>query len=145
MFVKAFIIIFLTLMALNTNLLFDLDLSVLHQEFNDHLNQALAPFRIGAREIPVEFSYFVFALIGSLISFVVVRIHIKFAYYFYCYTAQDEESGNINKEGMDDAQQIVAERFEDQTKKMRKMYNILLHVNFLSPVLAIIVMVNPLS
>lgn len=84
---KAFFIIFLTFRSVNTKLLFDFDLNVLHQDFNNHLNQALAPFRIGGRDIPVDFSVFVFALIGSLISFAIVRIQVKFAYYYYCYTA----------------------------------------------------------
>lgn len=105
---KAFTIIFLTFRSVNTKLLFDFDLRELHQDLNEHLNQALAPFRIGAKDIPYEFSLFVFGLIGSLISFATVRIQVKFAYYYYCYTSQDEEGETIDKSGLDEAEQIVA-------------------------------------
>ena len=70
---------------------------------------------------------------------------MKFAYYFYCYTNQNEDSAAaINKEGMDEAEQMVAERMEVTTSRLRKMFNAVLHINFLMPVLVIVFMLNPL-
>ena len=71
---------------------FDYDLAKEHKEFNDRLNQALSPFLVHSKEIPVEFTYFVFAFLASILSFSVVRMHVKFAYYFFFFTSQDEKS-----------------------------------------------------
>ena len=74
MALKGFGLVFLSFRSLNTKMLFDFDLAILHQEFNSRLNQAVAPFRIAPKDIPIDFSIFVLSLVAGLISFSIVRV-----------------------------------------------------------------------
>ena len=40
----------------------------------------------GKLELPPDFTYSIFATVASLISFCLVRVNVKYAYYFYTIT-----------------------------------------------------------
>jgi hypothetical protein len=72
--IKAFTIVFMTLKSIDTNTIFDYDLKALHLKLNMNVNLALAPFWFKPKEIPFDFTVFVFSFVAALISFSVVRI-----------------------------------------------------------------------
>lgn len=81
----------------------------------ERLNAAFKPFGLQSRDLPAEFSFFVFSLIASIISFSLVKIQLRFAYYFFNFTSSnsvdDEDDGIPTQENMDEAEQIVAEKY----------------------------------
>ena len=65
-------------------------MKTVHEEFNHRLNQALAPFGVVSRKMPFDATVFIFALSAAVISFSIVKIHIKFAYFLYVFTSSKE-------------------------------------------------------
>ena len=128
MALKAFLIVFLTLQYSNTSFFFDYDVNQCHKDLNTRLNQALSPFGIISKEIPYEYTYSIFALIASIISFCVVRIHIKFAYFFYIVYSDEgtEEEGSY-------------------ASKYNRVLRGMLLLSFLFPLIIVLVFINPLT
>lgn len=65
--VKAFIIVFGVLSYIDSDKIFDFDLKKCHFRFNERLNQALFPFGVYPKDIPVEFTFFVFGMVAAFI------------------------------------------------------------------------------
>ena len=86
---KAFITVFILLRTYSTTLLFDFDVEQCHKDLNTRINEAVAPLGIASKEIPVEYTYGIFALFASIITYSIVRTTVKFAYYFYTFTIEN--------------------------------------------------------
>ena len=82
---KAFLVVFLILSNYKFNTLFDIDLEKAHERVVSRINEVLK-LMSGKLELPPEFTYSIMATIASLMSFCLVRINIKYAYYFYVIT-----------------------------------------------------------
>jgi hypothetical protein len=105
------------------------------------LNHALAPFGIKEAELPYDYTLFVFAVLAAVISFSVVKTQIKFAYYLYFFSQQEEQK---LPEPTNEAEQMVIEKVKAKQLRLRRMLTVLLYTNFLMPILIIILFVNPL-
>jgi len=115
--VKAFIIVFVTLKYVNTKLLFDYDLVQLHTHLAARIDSALYPFGFAKKTIPFEYTAFVFAIICALISFSIVKVNIKFAYYFFNFTSSDN-SDNSAEENSDELAAGMAQRVHEKNKRI---------------------------
>jgi ABC-type Fe3+-siderophore transport system permease subunit len=136
--VKAFVIVFGVLSYVDSDKIFDFDLKKCHFRFNERLNQAVFPFGVYPRDIPVEFTYSVFAFIASIISFAVVKIQVKFSHCFYVYTSIDIED---TKDELNDANPEPS-----NTKlRMRKILRAMMYINFIAPVFVCMLFINPLA
>lgn len=135
---KGFVLVFAGLRVADSKVFFDYDLRKEHKELNDRLNQALAPFLVQAKEVPPEFTYFVFALMASILSFSVVRMHVKFAYYFFFFTSQEEKQ--VESTGDEVHDKIV--KFSNRMDNLIKAF---LYLNFILPMLVFVLFVNPLA
>lgn len=140
--VKAFVIVYGILSYVDSDKIFDFDLKKCHFRFNERLNQALFPFGVQSRDIPLEFTYFVFGMIAALIQFAVVKIHVRFSHCFYIYT-------NLDLEDLDSQNDIngnsQSKENADVKIKMRKILKTMMFVNFLSPLLIMILFLNPFA
>ena len=87
--------------------------------------------------MPVDYTYFVFGLFAALLSFVVVRVQIKFAHFFYVVTNQHQKYKTDAEEGDDQLEQV--------NKKMNKILKGFLYVNFLFPLVIVLLYINPLT
>ena len=73
MSVKAFVLIFGLFSSVASKEILDIDLESSHQQLNDRLNQALAPFGIAKKKFPIELTIGLFGMIGASISFCIVN------------------------------------------------------------------------
>lgn len=92
------------------------------------------------RDIPVEFTYAVFATVAAIISFAVVKIHVKFSHCFHVYTSIDiedlETQNEVNGNSPD----------RSSTKmKLRKILRGMMYLNFITPLFVIIMFIDPLA
>lgn len=74
--------------------LFDFDIAKCHYKLIERLNTALMPFGFQPKEIQIDFTINVFALLAAIIEFSIVKLQIKFGYYFYVKSSmpdQDQE------------------------------------------------------
>ena len=74
MALKAFVLTYAVFKNFGSQSLFDFDLEKLHVVLNNRLNEVMVPFGISAKQLPIDYSYFVFGLCAALISFVIVRV-----------------------------------------------------------------------
>lgn len=88
--------------------------------------------------MPIEYTYFVFGLCAAFISFVVVRIQIKFAHFFYVFTQGNEDRYSTEVKNEDDK----LEKFNRNINKVLRMF---LYINFIFPVIIVLVFINPLT
>jgi hypothetical protein len=135
MAVKGFVFTYCTFNYLDSRFLFDYDLAEVHKEFNERLNQALAPFGVQPRAMPFDATVFVFAICAALLSFVMVRISIKFAYFLYVFTSSKE---------YDDVEEREDTQAERTSKRINRIVKLLLYANFLFPLFVILIYINPL-
>ena len=70
--------------------IFDFDIEKCHFQLIERLNTALLPFGIKPKDVPVDFSICVFALIAAIIEFSIAKIQIKFGYFFYVQSSLPE-------------------------------------------------------
>mgnify|MGYP006950288231 CR=1 FL=1 len=56
-----------------------------HEDLNTRLNEVFELFNY-RRNVPVEFTYALFAVIAAVISFSIVKVNINFGYYFFVMT-----------------------------------------------------------
>jgi len=80
--IKAFFVVFIGLHYYKFNTFFDVDLERAHEQVVARVNVVLALFK-GNLKLPAEFTYSILASCAAILSFSLVRISIKFAYYFY--------------------------------------------------------------
>lgn len=74
-----------------------------------------------------------FSFLGAAISFFVVRTNVKFAFYFFMFTSNDE--GEITPE----------DSVEIRTKKrLYKIQKGMMIINFIYPLLMVLLLVNPI-
>ena len=101
----------------------------------ERLNTALVPFGFRNKEVSVDASINVFAMVAAVVEFSIVKLQIKFGYYFYVKSSmpdqdQEEEDENIAKR---------------TSKRMDKIVKSFVYVNFLAPVVIVLIFINPLS
>ena len=126
---KSFSLVFILFKSVDSSVLFDYKIESLHSSLIDRINQALAPFGVYPKtQVPLEYTMFIFALLAGIISFVVVRIQIKFAYYLFYFTSVELEQTGIA---------AVSKRVLNIKKWM-------LYTNFLLPLVIVLLFVNPL-
>lgn len=89
MALKAFMIIYCVFKNYDSSLFFPFSIDTLHLTFVARLNQAVIPFGIAERDLPIDYTYSIFAFVGAIISFIVVRIQIKFAYYLFFFLSTE--------------------------------------------------------
>lgn len=138
--VKAFVIVFGTLNYIDSASVFDFDLKKSHFRLNERLNQALFPFGVYSRDIPVEFTYSVFAFVGAIISFAVVKIHVKFSHCFYVYTSIDTDDLETQNEVNGNSPVVSNTKL-----RMRKILRGMMYINFISPLFVCMLFINPLA
>jgi hypothetical protein len=61
----------------------DFDIRKCHYRLNERINQAFLPFGVKPRDIPIDFTISIFAMLAAIISFSVAKIQIRFGYFFY--------------------------------------------------------------
>jgi len=49
-------------------------------------------------QVPIDITHIFFSLLASIISFCIVNQQIKFAYYFYCFTTEEEQTDLVDHE-----------------------------------------------
>ena len=79
---KAVFIVFVLFMYIPSHSIFDFNLETAHPAVLRRINDIIYLWDLEL-EIPVEFTYSILSILAALISFVQVRLAIKFAYYFY--------------------------------------------------------------
>ncbi len=82
---KSFIIVWILTSYTGFLSLLGFDLENLHKNMNFRVNQLLQ-LSNGSIYIPSDFTCIMLSLVCAIISFVVVRINILFAYFFYIFT-----------------------------------------------------------
>jgi len=91
----------------------------------------------------------VFGIVASLISFAIVKIHIRFAYFFFNFTSvsQDDEweEESDDSKVTNDVGAAVVQRVKKTNRRMNQILKALLFAIFVSPVFVIIAFVNPLA
>lgn len=139
MAIKAFIIIWITLLNIDTKEVLDIDLEASHALLTDRFNQALAPFGMSTPQtqlvIPFEVSVGLLSFLGAIISFCIVNEQVKFAHFFYEFTE--------NEDLLDTK---VTEADDQRTRTSKRMQTILssfVYTNFLTPIFLILVYLNP--
>ena len=140
MALKAFIIIWIVLINVNSKEILDIDLEKSHNDLNERFNEALAPFGIGNKGqklvIPFEVTVGLLSLLGSIISFCIVNEQVKFAHFFYEFTE--------NEDLLDTK---VSEEDDVKTRNSKRMQSILsafVYTNFLTPIFLILLYLNPI-
>ena len=101
----------------------------------DRLNTAVVPFGVKPKEISVDFSIAVFALIAAIIEFSIAKIQIKFGYFFYVKSSTPDDTEEEQEEDL----------VKRTSNRMNKILNSLVYVNFLTPVIIVVMFINPLS
>lgn len=79
---KAVFIVFVLFMYVPTSAIFDFNLESSHSAVVKRVNDILYLWNLEL-ELPVEFTYSIVSVIAALLSFVQVRLTVKFTYYFY--------------------------------------------------------------
>lgn len=138
--VKAFVLVYGVLSYVDSDQIFDFDLKKCHFRFNERLNQALFPFGVYPRDIPVEFTYSVFATIAAIISFSVVKIHVKFSHCFYTYTSIDIEDLETQNEVNGNSPDVSKTKL-----KLRKILRMMMYINFIAPLFVVMLFIDPLG
>lgn len=116
--------------------IFEYHLDGVHAEINERLNQALAPFGAPPKALPFETTVFVFGSCAAVLSFAIVRVQIRFAYFVYVFTSSAEHDDTVER---DDGPEEIA------TKRLNRILKGLLYVNFLLPLVVVTLFLSPLS
>ena len=74
-------------------------------------------------------------MMAAIISFSCAKIQIRFGYFFYVNTSNEIEEHDEEEEN-----EISRAR-----KRMKKILNVMIYANFLSPVIVLMMFINPLS
>jgi hypothetical protein len=82
MAIKAFAVVFVVLHYFSANQLFEIDLESAHNQALERVNSVLILMESKVN-LPYEFTYSLFAGLAAILSFCIVRINVKFAYYFF--------------------------------------------------------------
>ena len=136
MALKAFVFTWALFSFFDSRAFFEYHLDGVHAEFNERLNQALAPFGAPPKVMPFEATVFVFGTCAAILSFAIVRVQIKFAYFLYVFTTSEDFDDTVER---DDTPEIIS------AKRLNGMVKCLLYVNFLLPLLVLTLFLNPLS
>lgn len=136
MALKALIFTWALFTFFDSRAFFEYHLDGVHAEFNERLNQALAPFGAPPKVMPFEATLFVFGTCAALLSFSIVRVQIRFAYFLYVFTTSKDYDDTVER---DDTPEVIS------TKKLNGIVKCLLYINFLLPLLVLTLFVNPLS
>jgi Predicted transmembrane protein 161AB len=83
--IKTFFVSFVCLNTLGSKTFFDFDIEKAHDESLARVNLFLSLMG-GKVSLPYEFTYALFSVCASLMTFATVRLNIRFAYYFYVLT-----------------------------------------------------------
>jgi hypothetical protein len=121
---------------LDSRSLFEYHLEGVHGEFNDRLNQALAPFGAPPKKMPFAATIFVFGACAAVLSFAIVRVQIRFAYFLYVFTTSKDFDDTVER---DDTPEEMA------AKRLNRIVKGLLYTNFLLPLLVVTLFLTPLS
>ena len=120
--IKASVVTFVALKTLGSPALFDFDLEKAHAASLARLNDV---FRLlgGQLALPVDFTYVQVALFAAVLTFATVRLHIRFAYYFFVLSKN----------------RAAAESSPRYKSHMRLMY-----ANILAPIVVLCLYLKPL-
>lgn len=88
---KTFFLVFFLMRSYSSTIIFDFDIEKSHKELNERINEAIIPLGLKGTIIPNEYSYMIFALSASILSYSIVRTTVKFAYYFFMFTIDSQE------------------------------------------------------
>ena len=72
--IKAFMMTMMILMSLGSDTFFDFNLLDIHLELVDRWQQALIPLGFEKFDLPIEFTFGIFAMIAATMQYIVVRI-----------------------------------------------------------------------
>jgi len=136
MAIKALVVTWALFSFFDSSAIFEYHLDGVHAEFNERLNQALAPFGAPAKEMPFEATIFVFAACAAVLSFAIVRVQIRFAYFLYVFTSSKDYDDTVER---DDGPEQIA------NKRVNSIVKCVLYANFLLPLLVVTLFLNPLS
>lgn len=136
MALKALVVTWALFSFFDSRSLFEYHLDAVHAEFNERLNQALAPFGAPPKTMPFEATIFVFGACAAVLSFAIVRVQIRFAYFLYVFTTSKDYDDTVERD--DGPQEIAA-------KRLNRIVKGLLYANFLLPLLLVTLFLNPLS
>jgi hypothetical protein len=97
--IKAFFVVLILLIYFGSSTFFDFSIEKAHDRSLERINKML--MLMGGRlDLPYEYTYSIMALLAAMISFSLVRINIKGAYYFYVLT-KDTVSQSLAKNAVD--------------------------------------------
>lgn len=82
---KAFIVVFIVFHYYGFNTLFDVNLEKAHEGVINRINDVMMIFE-SKLSLPHDFTYSILGSMAFILSLSLVRINIKFAYYFYVMT-----------------------------------------------------------
>ena len=136
MALKALVVTWFIFSFLDSRSLFEYHLDGVHAELNERLNQALAPFGAPPKTLPFETTIFIFGTCAAVLSFAIVRVQIRFAYFLYVFTSSADHDDTVER---DDSPEEIA------TKRMNGIVKCLLYVNFLLPLVVVTLYLSPLS
>lgn len=121
---KAFISTFIVMSSLKSTTFFDFDMEKAHEETMKRVNQLM--YILGGKlDLPIIYMYFALGLFAALITFFTVRLHIRFAYYFYVITKNKEQL--FKSKG---------ENSEEGARYRKHLY--LMYLNLLAPLIVLI-------
>ena len=136
MALKALVVTWALFTFFDSSSIFEYSLDAVHSEFNERLNQALAPFGAPPKKMPFEATIFIFGSCAAILSFAIVRVQIRFAYFLYVFTTKKEFDDTVERD--DTPEQVSA-------KRLNRIVKGLLYLNFLFPLIIVTLFLNPLS
>jgi len=136
MAIKALVVTWALFSFFDSRAFFEYHLDGVHAEFNERLNQALSPFGAPAKKMPFEATICVFAICAAVLSFAIVRVQIRFAYFLYVFTTSKDFDDTVER---DDTPEEIS------TKRLNRGVKCLLYLNFFLPLVVVTLFLNPLS
>lgn len=129
--IKAFVAVFVTLKYMGgSRTFFDFDLEKAHDASLERVNTLLALY--GSRlALPVDFTYSLLASVCSMMTFCLVKLNIRFSYYFFVISKNSTQL--LNSAGPQTAD-----------KKRYRNLLFLMYFNLLAPLLVCLMYIEPL-
>ena len=85
---KSFLVVYILLKYVDTSEMFDFQITKLHEDLVSRINDALFPFGVSPRIVAIDLTVLIFSMIATLITFSIVKIQTRFAFYFYSFTTK---------------------------------------------------------
>lgn len=85
---KSFLVVYILLKYADTSEMFDFQITKLHEDLVSRINDALFPFGVSPRIVAIDLTVLIFSMIATLITFSIVKIQTRFAFYFYSFTTK---------------------------------------------------------